>query len=155
MWREVRREALRFGSGVVAGFDSHGRPVSVRVRVRIEEPERNLAVDDPHLVQVGPASVLFHRHDDRLWKLRSCLIIGTLRHEDGRWLFEPDRFVPGMGIGGPLSYVRLLVNGRRTAARYLAARGLARPEAAWGEIKELLRRADEGRSSDISDITVP
>lgn len=148
MWREVRREALRFGWGVVAGFDSDGRPVSARVGVKVEEPGRVLTMDDPYPAQVGQASVLFHRHDDRLWKLRSCLIIGILRHEDGRWLFEPDRFVPGMGIGGPLSYMRLLVNGRKTAARYLAARGLDRPEAAWGEILELVRRAEESRSSE-------
>jgi len=144
MWREVRREALRFGWGVAAGFDSDGGPVSARVLVKVEEKGRVLVVDDPYPAQAGRASVLFHRHNDRLWKLRSCLTIGILRHEDGRWLFEPDRFVPGMGIGGPLSYLRLLVNGRKTAARYLAARGLARPEAAWGEIQELLRRAEEG-----------
>jgi hypothetical protein len=148
MWREVRREALRFGWGVLAGFDSDGGPVSARVGVEVEEPERALAVDDPYPAQVGRASVLFQRHDDRLWKLRSCLIVGTLRHDDGRWLFEPDRFVPGMGIGGPLSYMRLLVKGRKTAARYLAARGMARPEAAWGEILELVRRAEEDRSSE-------
>lgn len=70
-----------------------------------------------------------------------------LRH-DGRWLFEPDRFVPGMGTGGPLSYMRLLVNGRKSAARNLAARGVARPEAAWAEIQELVRRAEEGCSSE-------
>lgn len=148
MWHEVRREALRFGWGVVTGFDSDGMPVSARVGVKVEEPRRVLTVDDPYPAQAGRASVLFHRHDDRLWKLRSCLIIGTLSHDDGRWLFEPDRFVPGMGIGGPLSYMRLLVNGRKTAARYLAARGVARPEAAWGEIQELVRRAEEGCTSE-------
>ena len=148
MWHEVRREALRFGWGVVTGFDSDGMPVSARVGVKAEEPRQVLTVDDPYPAQAGRASVLFHRHDDRLWKLRSCLIIGILRHDDGRWLFEPDRFVPGMGIGGPLSYLRLLVNGRKTAARYLAARGLARPEAAWGEIVELVRRAEESRASE-------
>lgn len=149
MWREVRREALRFGSGVVAGFDTDDRPVSARVEVRVDEPGRDLVLDDPGQIQAGPASILFHCHDERLWKLRSCLIIGTLRHAGCRWLFQPERFVPGMGIGGPISYVRLLVNGRRSAARYLAARGLARPEPAWGEIQELLRRAEVARPSHV------
>ena len=147
MWHEVRREALRFRWGVVTGFDSDGLPVSTRVGVKVEGRGRVLAVDDPYPARAGQASVLFHRHDERLWKLRSCLIIGTLRHDGGRWLCEPDRFVPGMGIGGPLSYLRLLVNGRRAAARYLEARGVARPEAAWGEIQDLVRRAEEGCTS--------
>jgi len=40
-----------------------------------------------------------------------------------------------MGIGGLLSYVRFLINGRRTTTRYLRRRGLARPPVAWDEFQ--------------------
>lgn len=82
------------------------------------------------------------RHDNRLWSLRSCLIAGTITKEDDQWLFRPARFTPGMGVGGPLSYIRLLVKGRRTTSRYLRARNLERPAAAWDEVTDLLSRSE-------------
>lgn len=141
MWREIRREAARFRSGVVAGVGRDGTPVSARCGSRIDEGRGVLVIDDPYPVEAGKASLLYHRHDERLWKLRSCLIIGVLSRHGDEWLFQPERFVPGMGIGGPVSYVRLLVRGRTTASRYLRDRGLDRPPVAWQDIYELLEKA--------------
>lgn len=141
MWREVRREAARFRSGVVAGLGRDGGPVSARCGSRVDAVRRVLVIEDPYPVEAGKASLLYHRHDERLWKLRSCLITGWLSRHGGEWLFQPERFVPGMGIGGPLSYVRLLVRGRRTASQYLRERGLDRPPVAWQDIYELLDKA--------------
>lgn len=141
MWREVRREAEHFRSGVVAGMGRDGRPVSARCGSRIDAVRGVLVLDDPYPVEPGKASLLYHRHDERLWKLRSCLITGVMNRHGGEWLFQPERFVPGMGIGGPVSYMRLLVRGRGTASRYLRERGLDRPAVAWQEVYQLLDKA--------------
>ena len=150
MWREVRREASRFSSGVISGMGDEGTPVSGRCSPRVDVQRRLLVLDgDPHPVLPGPAAVLYHRHDDRLWRLRSCLMTGTLTHVDGEWLFGPVRFIPGMGIGGALSYLRLLVNGRKNTSRYLAVHSLTRPQPAWEEIEQLLARAQARSPTDI------
>lgn len=141
MWNDVARESARFASGVLSGLGPSGTPVSVRCRPLADERRRGLVIEDPYPVSPGPASLLYHRHDERLWKLRSCLITGELSVEADHWILRPTRFVPGMGVGGLLSYFRLLVNGRRTASRYLAVRNLARPRPAWDEVMALLDRA--------------
>jgi hypothetical protein len=41
----------------------------------------------------------------------------------------------------PLSNLRLLRNGRRTAKRYLAARGLPRPAIPWAHYQQLKDQA--------------
>lgn len=154
MWREVRREASRFSSGVISGKGEEGTPVSGRCSPRVDAHRRLLVLDgDPYPVLPGPAAILYHRHDDRLWKLRSCLITGTLTHVDGEWLFRPVRFIPGMGIGGALSYLRLLVNGRKNTSRYLAVHNLTRPQPAWEEIEQLLTRAQTSLSDGYLDGT--
>ncbi|CAN5671560.1 hypothetical protein BH18ACT6_BH18ACT6_18540 [soil metagenome] len=140
-WREVRREAARFDSGVLSGLGPAGTPVSVRCSPRLDSERRVLLIDDPFPVVPGAASILFHRHDQRLWSLRSCLISGLLIAKGEQWIFRPRRFTPGIGVGGLGSYVRLLVNGRKATNRYLAAAGLPRPRAVWEDVEELLRLA--------------
>lgn len=140
MWRDVERESGRFDSAVLSTVTESG-PISVRCRATADPRRRILVVHDPGASRPGPASILYHRHDERLWKLRSCLIVGRLEKSDSEWAFVAERFVPGMGVGGPLSYLRFLRKGRSTAARYLERRGLPRPEVAWDEIGLLLDRA--------------
>jgi prepilin-type N-terminal cleavage/methylation domain-containing protein len=86
-------------------------------RPRIDPFERVLPVEIPGgtPVQPGPASLLCHRHDENLWNLKSLLVRGTLTRGGGGWIFRPERFVPGAGIGGPMA---ILTPGyrRRTAS---------------------------------------
>jgi hypothetical protein len=145
MWRDVKRESGRFETAILSTVTEAG-PTSLRCVVTADAARRVLVIDDPGDSHPGPASILYHRHDERLWKLRSCLIVGKLEESAGEWSFVPERFVPGMGVGGPLSYFRLIRKGRSTAARYLEHRGLARPEVAWDEIASLLDRAASHRN---------
>ena len=48
-----------------------------------------------------------------------------------------ERFVPGGGIGGAWGTARAVIGIRRSAARYLRKRGLARPRVPWSEIEAL------------------
>ncbi|MGA7272501.1 MAG: hypothetical protein WB239_15625 [Acidimicrobiia bacterium] len=143
MWREIERESRRFDTAVLSTVSETG-PISVRCVPSAAHDLGVLMIDDPGDSVPGPASVLYHRHDERLWKLRSCLITGRLEHEDGEWQFIPERFIPGMGIGGLLSYVRFLRRGRSRAARYLQWRNLPRPAVRWDEIGSLLAIAAAG-----------
>jgi hypothetical protein len=136
-----------FESVVLTGIDAEGYPYSVRNRPRIDPFERVLLVELPAgtPVQPGPASLLCHRHDENLWNLRSFLARGTLVRGDGEWIFRPERFVPGAGIGGPIGVARFVAGSRKTARRYLEKRGLPRPRIPWDEINAIKAQIREGK----------
>jgi hypothetical protein len=93
-------------------------------------------VPDGAEVRPGPASLLAHSHEERLWDLRSMVLLGDLRRANGAWTFEPTR-----SIGGGEQHLAALLRGRvtlrRTAPRYLARRDLPRPRIAWAEFATL------------------
>ncbi|MFF3376923.1 hypothetical protein ACFYXF_28725 [Streptomyces sp. NPDC002680] len=54
---------------------------------------------DDHAVVPGPASLLVHRHDERLNHMQNALVRGeSTRTEDG-WLLVPGRVLEPMGLG--------------------------------------------------------
>jgi hypothetical protein len=85
----------------------------------------------------GPASLLVHRHDDKLGGMRFALVRGRITPSAaaGDWLFAPDRVV--RPASNPL---RTLRDARVSAARYLRARGLERPPVPWDAYRALARR---------------
>lgn len=143
----MRRDAARllsdYESAVLTVFDGSGNPTSVRCRpvpagdaLSIELPPWLDAVE-------GRAGLMCHDHDHELWHQRSFNVRGRLTGEAGRWLFHPERLVLGMGYG-PLSLLRMMARGRRRAARYLEARGLARPRVPWDQMAAIKREAFRG-----------
>jgi hypothetical protein len=66
----------------------------------------------------GPASLLAHSHDERLWSLRSVVVVGELFDADG-WTFRPERIVRGAGSASPLAVVREIGRLRASAGAYL------------------------------------
>jgi hypothetical protein len=96
----------------------------------------------PYLpLQPGPAGLLCHRHDERLWNQRSFLVRGRLDRDGDDWLFHPLQLVEGVGYGGIPGMVRFVMGARRQAGRYLAARHLTRPEIPWVEVLAVKARA--------------
>jgi hypothetical protein len=142
MWGEIVTRLPRFASAVLTGLDSGGDPVSLRCRPTLDHHAQVLrvAVADGLGIVPGPAGLLCHRHDEQLWKLQSFLLRGTLEPTGHGWVFRPRQLVPGMDTT-PLSNLRLLRNGRRTAKRYLAARGLPRPTIPWEHYAGLKEQA--------------
>lgn len=139
MWDEIVEHLSDFESAVLTGLDAEGYPYSVRCRPRPDPATRVLRISLPDYapVEPGPASLLCHRHDENLWRLKSFLVRGTLEREGRSWSLRPRRFLPAAGIGGPLGMVRFVVGSRRTARRYLERRGLSRPQIPWREINEI------------------
>jgi hypothetical protein len=146
MWPEISKRLPRFASAVLTGLDSGGDPVSVRCQPTLDHHARVLWVVVPEGLGMvpGPAGLLCHRHNEQLWGLKSFLLKGTLERGGHGWVFRPRQLVPGMDTT-PLSNLRLLRNGRRTAKRYLAARGLPRPTIPWDH-DERLNEQTSGRT---------
>ena len=138
MWPEVVKRLPRFASAVLTGLDASGDPVSLRCQPTVDHQARLLRVTVPEGLGMvpGPAGLLCHRHDEQLWRLNSFLLRGTLEETGHGWVFRPRQLVRGMDTT-PLSNLRLLRNGRRTAKRYLAARSLRRPTIPWDHYARL------------------
>lgn len=138
MWPEIERYLPQFDSAVLTTIDEAGGPFSLRCRPqRTGEDQLTLALPESILFLPGPACLLFHWHDERLWNLKSFVLRGTLEKSVAGWTFRPHKFIPGMGIGGLRSFWRLLVQGRRTTNRYLKQRGLSRPAVPWPEFLQM------------------
>jgi hypothetical protein len=142
MWADIVKRLPRFSSAVLTGLDSSGDPVSVRCRPTLDHQAQVLRVVVPDGLGIvaGPAGLLCHQHDDQLWKLKSFLLRGSLERTSQEWVFRPRQLVPGMDTT-PRSNLRLLRAGRRTAKRYLAARGLPRPTIPWDHYAQLKDQA--------------
>jgi hypothetical protein len=152
MWAEITRYLYQFESAVLSGLDEEGYPFSVRCRPYPDASGAEvlkiwLAPGTP--VRPGPASLLCHSHDEKLWNLKSFLVRGVLVRDAGGWSFEPGHFIPGIGIGGPPAMIRFFFSSRRKASRYLQERNLARPSIPWDEINTA-RKAVSSQPSALS-----
>ena len=146
MWAEIVKHLPDFPSAVLTGVDATGYPFSARCVPRLDAEARAVRVDVPEggSIRPGPACLLCHKHDQRLWNLKSCVVRGRLERDGRGWLLRPCGFIPGMGIGGLWGYVRLLRGARRSTRRYLARRGLPRPRIPWDEVRALMEQANAG-----------
>ena len=137
MWDEMRKGLAQFPDAVLTVVGADGYPLNIRCQPQVDEDDRVLRVQTARGVDLrpGPASLLCHSHDENLWKLRSFLIRGQIEPADDSWVFHPEKFIPGGGMGGPLGALRAIVEARRTAKRYLTIRHLARLAIPWDKIK--------------------
>lgn len=142
MWRDIVHDLRRLPTAVVTVVDAGGYPLSVRCRPVADPSHRALRLDLPSWVQPrpGPAGLLGHSHNERLWALESFGVRGTLERRDGHWMLVPSRHVPGMGKGGLLGFLRLTRSGRKRAAAYLHRRDLPRPTVSWEDFDQLKQR---------------
>lgn len=145
MWPELARYLPEFSSAVLSGLNATGYPFSQRCRPQLDPAMQVLWLDLPPdtPVQQGRACLLCHRHDERLWNLKSFVVQGVLERDDEGWRLRPERFIPGVAIGGVMSYVRFIRDGRRTAARYWQKRGWPKPIVPWHELDELMTLAND------------
>jgi hypothetical protein len=145
MWPDLIHYLPEFPSAVLTGLDAEGYPFSQRCQPQVDSAAQVLRLDlSPDVpVQPGRACLLCHRHDERLWNLKSFVVQGRLERIAEAWQLRPERFIPGMGIGGIMSYVGFVLNGRKTAARYWRKRGRPKPGVPWRELDELMTWAND------------
>ncbi len=146
----IVRSLAAFPDAVLTGRDAGGFPFSLRCIPRPDPEQLLLQLDMPPWADIlsGPASLLCHRHDEKLWQLKNFVILGRLEGRNQSWVFHPTRFIPGNGFGGLLGDIRLIFKARRTARRYLERRGLPRPEVPWSAIHDLQAEARRRRRQD-------
>jgi hypothetical protein len=137
-------EYLRsFRDAVLTGVDAQGYPVSVRCHPQVDEAEPVLRVHLPADIQIepGPAGLLCHSHDEKLWHLKFFALQGMLEHQEESSLFHVQRLLPGMNVAGAPGPLTILMHARRTMKQILRKRGLRQPSIPWDQLKQL---ADDG-----------
>jgi len=140
MWNEIARYLPEFSSGVLTAYDLTGMPSSQRVQPRMDNSTQVLrfAVSPGPAIQPGKACLLCHRHDEKLWNLKSFVVQGELAQDGAGWLLRPEHFIPGMGIGGLNSYLRFVRSGRKNTAEYLNRHNMPRPKVNWQMVIDLM-----------------
>jgi hypothetical protein len=146
-WDEMTRLMPQFRDAVLTAVDSDGYPYSARCQPEPDAAARVVRVrTSPGVTPLpGPASLLWHRHDEWLSHQKSFRVRGTLMQDAQGWSLQPATFTPGIGLGGLTGTIRFAREARRTADRYLAARKLARPRVPWKEIIAVKKAAKRAR----------
>jgi hypothetical protein len=147
MWQRAAESLSHFPELVVTALSIDGYPVSVRQRSpRYDAQTGEMPVLIPASVTpaAGPANVLAHYHDEDLWNLRFVRIKGRLDRRGATWIFRSTAFTPP-AQGRFTSTWQMAKAMRRSSRRYLAARGMARPEVNWTVIKHMQRQAQLNR----------
>ncbi|MBO1332181.1 pyridoxamine 5'-phosphate oxidase family protein [Streptomyces sp. VRA16 Mangrove soil] len=128
-------------TAVLAARDASGAPVLARTGTAPADGGFTVCPPADHAVVPGPASLLVHRHDDRLNRMRNTLVRGVLDRSDDGWLLVPDRVLEPMGAGRPSDALRVLRSTRRATDRYLRRRELPRPRVQWDRFREVAASA--------------
>jgi hypothetical protein len=140
VWAEAAKWLGKFDEAVLTGVDEDGYPISVRVNSRnYDATTGRLTAQFPPALHVaeGPANLLAHSHDEKLWHLNAIQIRGRLQSRDGGWVFQSTNF----NAPSKLVFFQFLANARTAAQKYLDKRGLQRPPINWSAVKEIQRRA--------------
>ncbi|MCS0600396.1 pyridoxamine 5'-phosphate oxidase [Streptomyces sp. LP11] len=135
----------RYPSAVLGTRDTYRSPLLTRVRPRVT-PD-GFAVPRAALGDAAPgrASLLVHRHDERLNGMHNALITGELvGTDDDHWTLLPRKVTEPAGSGRPRDAYRTLRTARRATARYLRDHELTRPRVDWAAYRAL---AEEGATS--------
>ncbi|MFD0353405.1 pyridoxamine 5'-phosphate oxidase family protein [Streptomyces sp. NPDC127110] len=130
-------------TAVLAARDASGAPVLARTRPRPTAAGYLVEVPADCGVEPGPASLLVHRHDERLDRMYNALVRGELRRSAAGWVVVPSAVVEPMGSGRASDALRVLRHTWRSTDRYLARRGLRRPKVQWDRFRALAEQGKE------------
>ena len=96
MWTQITCYLPGFDTAVISGFEADGQPYSLRCHVLVAGNElMRLQLPAGTPLVNGPACLLCHSHDERLWNLKSFAVRGSLDRDEEGWLFRPEQFIPG------------------------------------------------------------
>jgi hypothetical protein len=140
------RQLARYPTAVLGARDTQGAVALVRTTPQPVGDRFAVAAAPGVDLAAGPASLLAHRHDEKLSGMHFALVCGQIARPQtpagaADWLFTPDRVIEPAGSGSPISAIRSLRSVRASAARYLGKRGLERPAVPWQQYRALARRA--------------
>jgi hypothetical protein len=134
----------KFDEAVLTALDVDGYPFSVRVATRTYDADTGrLPATLPGVLRAaeGPASLLCHYHDEKMWKLKAIQVKGRLEKRNDAWDFVTTSFTPPSKLA-----LFAFLKGTGTAAqKYLDRRGLKRPEVNWVAVNEIKRRVSDAK----------
>lgn len=139
MWSEAAKRLADYREAIVTALDPEGYPASIRQPApRYDPATGEFTVEWPSglAVSEGPAVVLCHSHDEKLWNIRQLQIKGRLERRDDRLVFLSTGFrapaASQLGI-----FLRLARDMRKAGKRYLDRRGLKKPIVNWRALNAL------------------
>ena len=146
MWDNIVKQLSNFPNAVLTGIDTGGYPFSLRCTPHVDEIRKVLLIThsgDEH-IQPGPAGLLCHSHNEKMWSLKSFQILGSLELAEQGWIFHVERSIPDSSQG-LIDRIKGLNKPFADAKKYLEKRGLPRPKVDWDGIKSLRKEAEEVR----------
>ncbi|MFF7241732.1 pyridoxamine 5'-phosphate oxidase family protein [Streptomyces collinus] len=127
----------RYPSAVLGAGDAYRSPLLARVRPRVTADGFAVPASALEGAAPGRASLLVHRHDERLNSMHNALICGELVCDGDGWTLLPERVVEPAGSGRLRDAFRTLSTARRSTTRYLRAHDLPRPRVDWDHFQAL------------------
>lgn len=142
---ELEQYMRPFTDAVLTGVDAQGYPVSLRCQPQIDGTASTLRIQLPVDIQImpGAAGLLWHAHDENLWKLKNFALQGKLEHQAGSSVFFVQRLLPGMNMAGAPGPISTIVRAKRTMKHILRKRGLAQPAIPWDRMKQLANTTED------------
>lgn len=134
---------LEFPNAVLTVRDADGYPFSLRCLPWMDATGSvRLAYISPRLgIRPGPASLLCHAHDRRLWNLRGFVVRGVVLQDPTGWFLLPEQVTEGAAMGGSLLTLRMLLAGWRGAHRFFRRYQATAPAVPWEKIRAVQREA--------------
>jgi hypothetical protein len=139
VWAEAAKWLNKFDEAVLTVLDADGYPLSVRVNPRAYDGatgELPTTLPAEPRAAEGPADLLCHYHDEKMWKIKAIQIRGRIAKRDGAWMFQST----GFDAPPKLAFLSFVKGARTSAQKYLDRRGLQRPAVNWAAVKEIQRR---------------
>jgi hypothetical protein len=140
VWAEAAKALNKYDEAVLTVLDADGYPASARVDPHSYDGtsgELQASLPDTLNAAAGPANLMCHYHDEKMWNIRSVAVKGRLERRSETWVFVSTSFTPP----SKLAVVSFIKGARTSGQKYLDRRGLERPQLDWAAIKELGARA--------------
>ena len=121
MWAEAAKWLGKFDEAVLTVLDAHGYPASVRVATENYDPgSGRLPAELPDQLNSveGPANLLCHYHDEKLWNIKAIQIKGRIEKRNGAWVFVSTAF----NAPSKLAMLSAIKNAGLSAQKYLDKR---------------------------------
>lgn len=137
MWDEAAKWLKKYSEGVITGVDKDGYPVSARQTSLVFDAASGTmpVVGLANLGAVeGPANLLCHFHDDKLWNMHAIQIRGRLERRGTEFMFVATGFTPP-------SMLKMIRGMHASAKAYVEKRGLPKPIVNFDAVNALWERA--------------
>jgi len=136
MWDEIVRQLQEYDSAVLTVVNEDGYPYSIRCTPTPDPENKILRLELPDIesIKQGRAGILWHKHNEQIFNMSSFGVRGSLQRDERGWYVLPKRHIPGAGLA-ITDLLNMVRDGRRTAKKYLAKRGLPRPKIPWKRVQ--------------------